>query len=173
VVLPPQLSRANLPSLSPLCFNVVLEGPPRKPDRLEKVSLVGRNGLLRAPTDQSTDRRECARVWGAEPRSQDLFLTTVRGPPMSLYGILENKNLKTETSAHSRQVKRTRLLARKLCSSMWKRPNCIRDYAGPLFPLRRAFVPPYFRLDFGRCHEGKEFRYRHCGASGLDLRSGK
>src|SRR5712671_3921906 len=55
------------------------------------------------------------------------------------------------------RVKRTRLLARKLCSSMWKRPNCIRDYAGLLFPLRRAFVPPYFRLDFGRCHEERSF----------------
>ena len=36
-----------------------------------------------------------------------------------------------------------------------------------LFPLRRAFVSAYFRLDLGCRHEGKELRYRYCDASGL------
>jgi hypothetical protein len=71
-----------------------------------------------------------------------------------------------QTEKPATRVKRTRLLARKLRSSMWKRPKCIRDYAGPLFTLRRAFVSRYFRPDFGPGHEGKKFRYRHRNAPG-------
>jgi hypothetical protein len=94
-----------------------------------------------------------------------------RLPPIPIFGTLEKKNLKTETSAHSRQADASAcaeaLLQHVTASELHPRLRW-----APL-PLRRAFVPTYFRLDFGRCHEGKEFRYRHCGASGLDLRSGK
>src|ERR1700730_12544907 len=92
-------------------------------------------------------------------------------PPIPIFGTLEEKNLKTETAAPSRQADAS-ACAEALLQYVTASELHPRLRWAPL-PLRRAFVPTYFRLDFGRCHEGKEFRYRHCGASGPYLRSGK
>ena len=63
--------------------------------------------------------------------------------------------------ARSRSPRAEPLLQRVKASELHPRPRW------GLFPLRRAFVSAYFRLDFGRRHEGKELRYRYCDASGL------